>query len=192
MSMLKRTDIFLIKNLAPQRLSRIFNQIKKYKHMKKFIVKETRPAMATWTYEVEAKSEDEAVAKVFDELDVKKVDLAYNVDFEADMGVEVDEETQVSDEVVTMVSFTRQQLIEYTREIQERCKLAVTEAVNDAGIEGEEYTELELDYNNVIQINFDDRAFIKEIESVIDNAFETDDDSVFDEATNVITFMSKR
>ncbi len=91
-----------------------------------------------------------------------------------------------------MVSFTRQQLIEYTREIQERCKLAVTEAVNDAGIEGEEYTELELDYNNVIQINFDDRAFIKEIESVIDNAFETDDDSVFDEATNVITFMSKR
>ena len=91
-----------------------------------------------------------------------------------------------------MVSFTRQQLIEYTREIQERCKLAVTEAVNDAGIEGEEYTELELDYNNVIQINFDDRAFIKEIENVIDNAFETDDDSVFDEATNVITFMSKR
>ena len=91
-----------------------------------------------------------------------------------------------------MVSFTRQQLIEYTREIQERCKLATTEAVNDAGIEGEEYTELELDYNNVIQINFDDRAFIKEIENVIDNAFETDDDSVFDEATNVITFMSKR
>lgn len=83
-------------------------------------------------------------------------------------------------------------MIEYTREIQERCKLAVTEAVNDAGIEGEEYTELELDYNNVIQINFDDRAFIKEIENVIDNAFETDDDSVFDEATNVITFMSKR
>jgi hypothetical protein len=189
--MLKRTDIFLIKNLAPQKLSRIFNQIKKYKHMKKFIVKETRPAMATWTYEVEAKSEDEAVAKVFDELDVKKVDLAYDVDFEADMEVEVDEEAQASDDKI-MVSFTRQQLIEYTREIQERCKLAVTEAVNDAGIEGDEYIELELDYNNVIQINFDDRAFIKEIESVIDNAFETDDDSVFDEATNVITFMSKR
>jgi hypothetical protein len=51
---------------------------------------------------------------------------------------------------------------------------------------------LELDYNNTIQTNFDDRALIKEIESVIDDAFETDDDSVFDEATNVITFMSKR
>jgi hypothetical protein len=92
----------------------------------------------------------------------------------------------------TMAIFTRQQLIEYTREIQERCKSAITEAVNDAGIEGDEYIELELDYNNTIQTNFDDRAFIKEIESVIDNAFETDDDSVFDEATNVITFMTQR
>jgi hypothetical protein len=189
--MLKRTDIFLIKNLAPQRLSRIFNQIKKYKHMKKFIVKETRPAMATWTYEVEAKSEDEAVAKVFDELDVKKVDLAYDVDFEADMGVEVDEETQTSDEAVTMVSFTRQQLIEYTSLIQERCKHVAIEAIKDYGIEGDEYIELELDYNNIIQTNFDDGAFIKEIESIIEEAFGTDDDSVFDEATNVIQFMKK-
>ena len=92
----------------------------------------------------------------------------------------------------TMAIFTRQQLIEYTREIQERCKSAITEAINDAGIEGDEYIELELDYNNTIQTNFDDRAFIKEIESVIDDAFETDDDSVFDEATNVITFMTQR
>jgi hypothetical protein len=92
----------------------------------------------------------------------------------------------------TMAVFTRQQLIEYTREIQERCKSAITEAINDAGIEGDEYIELELDYNNTIQTNFDDRALIKEIESVIDDAFETDDDSVLDEATNVITFMSKR
>ncbi len=92
----------------------------------------------------------------------------------------------------TMVSFTKQQLIEYTREIQERCKLATTEALNNAGIDGDDYIELELDYNNTIQTNFDDRALIKEIESVIDDAFETDDDSVFDEATNVITFMSKR
>lgn len=91
-----------------------------------------------------------------------------------------------------MVSFTKQQLIEYTREIQERCKLATTEALNNAGIDGDDYIELELDYNNTIQTNFDDRALIREIESVIDDAFETDDDSVFDEATNVITFMSKR
>ena len=100
------------------------------------------------------------------------------------------QELEQSEEI--MVRFTRQQLIEYTREIQERCKSAITEAINNAGIEGDEYMELELDYNNTIQTNFDDRALIKEIESVIDDAFETDDDSVFDEVTNVITFMSKR
>jgi hypothetical protein len=160
--------------------------------MKKFIVKETRPAMATWTYEVEAKSEDEAVAKVFDELDVKKVDLTYDVDFEADMGVEVDEETQASDEVVTMVSFTRQQLIEYTREIQERCKLAVTEAVNDAGIEGDEYIELELDWNNTIQTNFNTDALLKEIGNVMDDVIMDDDDSVLDEACNVLDHLAEK
>jgi len=190
--MLKRIDIFLIKNLAPQKLSRIFNQIKKYKHMKKFIVKETRPAMATWTYEVEAKSEDEAVAKVFDELDVQKVNLAYDVDYEADMGVEVDEETQASDEVVTMVSFTRQQLIEYTREIQERCKQASLEAIKNAGIDFDDMVELEMYHNRTVEVNFDESSLYKEIESAIDDGIETDDDSVFDEATNVITFMSKR
>jgi hypothetical protein len=88
--------------------------------------------------------------------------------------------------------FTKDSLIEYTRTIQERCKQAITEAIDNAGIEGDEYMELELDYNNTIQTNFDDRALIKEIESIIDDVFETDDDSVFDEATNVITFMSKR
>ena len=87
--------------------------------------------------------------------------------------------------------FTKDSLIEYTRTIQERCKQAITEAIDNAGIEGDEYIELELDYNNTIQTNFDDRALIKEIESIIDDTFETDDDSVFDEATNVIQFMKK-
>ena len=59
--------------------------------MKKFIVKETRPATAIWTYEVEAESESEALAKVFDEMDVKKVNLAYDVDFEGEMGVDIED-----------------------------------------------------------------------------------------------------
>ena len=92
----------------------------------------------------------------------------------------------------TMAVFTRQQLIEYTREIQERCKLATTEAVKNAGIDFEYMVELELEYDKTITVSFDEGALYREIESVIDDAIETDDDSVFDEATNVITFMSKR
>ena len=92
----------------------------------------------------------------------------------------------------TMAVFTRQQLIEYTREIQERCKLAATEAVKNAGIDFEYMVELELEYDKTITVSFDEGALYREIESAIDDAIETDDDSVFDEATNVITFMSKR
>jgi len=91
-----------------------------------------------------------------------------------------------------MASFTRQQLIEYTREIQERCKLAATEAVKNAGIDFDDMVELELDYDKQISVEFDEDSLYREIECVIDDAVETDDDSVFDEATNVITFMSKR
>jgi len=140
----------------------------------------------------------DSVIKIFFEVGIDGETMEYIID-KLGMRDQMIKQLTPQDDIVelergeeVMVSFTRQQLIEYTREIQERCKSAITEAINDAGIEGDEYIELELDYNNTIQTNFDDRALIKEIESVIDDAFETDDDSVFDEATNVITFMSKR
>ena len=99
------------------------------------------------------------------------------------------QELEQSEEI--MVRFTRQQLINFTREIQERCKQAMIEAVNNAGIDGDEYIELELDWNNTIQTNFNTDALLKEIGNVMDDVVETDDDSVFDEATNVIQFMKK-
>jgi len=89
-------------------------------------------------------------------------------------------------------TFTEQQLIDFTRTVTERCKLAATEAVRDAGMDFDDMVTLELDYNNQISIEFDERSLYSEIESAIDDGIETDDDSVFDEATNVITFMSKR
>ena len=60
--------------------------------MAKFIIKETRPATAIWTYEVEAENESEAIAKVFDEYDTKETpDLTYEVDMDADMQVDIEE-----------------------------------------------------------------------------------------------------
>jgi len=86
----------------------------------------------------------------------------------------------------TMAVFTRQQLIEYTREIQERCKLATTEAVKNAGIDFEYMVELELEYDKTITVSFDEGALYREIESLIDDTFETDDDSVMDEIKNIL------
>jgi len=91
-----------------------------------------------------------------------------------------------------MTWFTRQQLINFTRTVQERCKLAATEAIRNAGIEGDEYMELELDYNNTIQTNFDENALYREIENIIDEAFETDDEAVLSEALDVLEHLNQR
>jgi len=96
------------------------------------------------------------------------------------------------EELTVVTSFTKEELIEYTRAIQERFKTAAVESINNAGIDYEGFVELELGYDNKITIEVDDREINREIESAIDDAFETDDDSIWDEATNVITFMSKR
>ena len=71
----------------------------------------------------------------------------------------------------TMVIFTRQQLIDFTRTVTERCKLAATEAVRDAGMDFEDMVELELDYNKQISVEFDERSLYSEIESAIDGGF---------------------
>ncbi len=89
-----------------------------------------------------------------------------------------------------MASFTRQQLIDYTREVQERCKSAATQAVKNAGIDFEYMVELELDYDKHISVNFDERSLYSEIESAIDDTFETDDEAVLSEVIDVLDTLS--
>ena len=176
--MLKRTDIFLIKNLAPQKLNRIFNQIKKYKHMNKSIVNVVIAALK------EIEIDGEMMEYIINEVGMRdqmiKQLTPQNDIVELERGEEI------------MVRFTKQQLIEYTREIQERCKQASLEAIRNAGIGFDDMVELEMYHDRTVEVNFDESSLYKEIESAIDDGIETDDDSVFDEATNVITFMSKR
>lgn len=90
-----------------------------------------------------------------------------------------------------VASFTKNALIEYTCTIQERFKTAAIESITNAGIDFEDMVELELD-RNTISVHFDERTLHSEIESAIDEAFEMDDESIWIEATNVITYMSKR
>ncbi len=94
-------------------------------------------------------------------------------------------------ELTVVTSFTKEELIEYTREIQSRALEAVKEAVKGSGVDIESYVSLDL-YDREIQIEVDEDNIYREINSNIEDAFETDDDSIWDEATNVIMFMSKR
>ena len=52
--------------------------------------------------------------------------------------------------------------------------------------------ELELDYNKQISVEFDERSLYSEIESAIDDAFETDDEAVLSEALDVLEHLSQR
>ena len=87
-----------------------------------------------------------------------------------------------------VASFTKNALIEYTREIQERMMNGVEEAIKGSGVDIESYVELDL-YGREINIEVDEDSIYSEIISNVKDIFETDDDSVFDEATNVISFM---
>ena len=87
-----------------------------------------------------------------------------------------------------VASFTKNALIEYTREIQERMMNVVEVAIKGSGVDIESYVELDL-YNREINIEVDEDSIYSEIISNVKDIFETDDDSIFDEATNVISFM---
>ena len=87
-----------------------------------------------------------------------------------------------------VASFTKNALIEYTRTIQERALEAAKEAVKGSGVDIESYVELDL-YGRELQIEIDEDSIYSEINSSIEDHFETDDDSIWDEATNVISFM---
>jgi hypothetical protein len=58
--------------------------------MKKFIVTETRRAFHTWTYEVEAESEEQAIELV-ENGDVNPDDFDNEIDYCSDATYEVDE-----------------------------------------------------------------------------------------------------
>lgn len=91
---------------------------------------------------------------------------------------------------IVAAAFTKDSLIEYTRAIQERALEAAKEAVKGSGVDIESYIYLDL-YGKIIRINIYEDSIYSEINSSIEDAFETDDDSVYDEATNVIMFMKK-
>ena len=138
----------------------------------------------------------DSVIKIFFEVGIDGETMEYIID---KMGmrdqmikqlVTNKQELEQSEEI--MVRFTRKQLINFTREIQERCKQAMIEAVNNAGIDGDEYIELELDWNNTIQTNFNTDALLKEIGNVMDDVIVDDDDSVLDEACNVLDHLAEK
>ena len=91
-------------------------------------------------------------------------------------------------------TLTKQQIIEFTRDIQERALEAAKAAIEGTGGDFDQYVELELncDINgNYIKINVDEDGILGEVVDNVRDVFETDDDSVYDEVLNVLENISQ-
>jgi len=88
--------------------------------------------------------------------------------------------------------FSEQRLIEFTREIQSRALQATKAAVKASDLDMEDYVDLDFDaFNRTIDIEVDEDRVYKDIISNLEDVFETDDDSIMDEITNVLRIMIK-
>ena len=86
--------------------------------------------------------------------------------------------------------FTEKELIDYTREIQSRALAAVTAAVKSSRVDMESYVELDL-YGRNIEVEVDCDSICDEIIDNIKDVFETDDDSIKDEMSNVLIHLAQ-
>lgn len=89
------------------------------------------------------------------------------------------------------VSFSQQELIEFTREIQSRALEAAVSAIESSGVDMESHVSLELNYGNQIDIEVDEDTIYSVIVDNVRDVFETDDDSIKDEIDDVIDHLFK-
>jgi hypothetical protein len=89
------------------------------------------------------------------------------------------------------VSFSQQELIQFTREIQSRALEAAVSAIESSGVDMESHIELELNYGNQIDIEVNEDAIYSVIVDNVRDVFETDDDSIKDEIDDVLEHLFK-
>jgi hypothetical protein len=106
------------------------------------------------------------------------------------------EQTPQNNDLVTLkrgkevaVSFSPQELIQFTREIQSRALEAAISAIESSGVDMESHVELELNFNNQIDIEVDEDTIYSVIVDNVRDVFETDDDSIKDEINNVLKHL---
>lgn len=89
------------------------------------------------------------------------------------------------------IVFTRAELIEFATKLTERVITSAKEAVTDTSIDTDDLVSLELNAwsGNTIDIELDKDKLVECIHSEIDDAIDTDEDSIDDEVTAVLGEM---
>jgi hypothetical protein len=87
------------------------------------------------------------------------------------------------------IVFTRAELLNFAAKLTERVVTAAKEAVTDTSIDTDDLVSLELAWSNTIDIELDKDKLVECIHSEIDDAIDTDEDSIDDEVTAVLGEM---
>ena len=84
--------------------------------------------------------------------------------------------------------FTKEELVMFAAKLMERTMIAIKEAINGVDVD-ESVVGLDLDYDNQINIDLDQRSIRDAFEEEINNTIELDNDSVEVEVLNILEHM---
>ena len=102
---------------------------------------------------------------------------------------EAENKVNIVDPKEPVFMLTKQEIIDYTRTIQERAWNATEEAIKGVGGDFEQYVELELSYTNCIDITVDEDSLLREVIDSVSEVFETDDEAVYSEVLDVLEHL---
>ena len=85
--------------------------------------------------------------------------------------------------------FTREELITFAAKLMERTVQACKEAISDTDFDADYICSLELNYNNQIEVEIENRVIRDTVSDEIDNTIELDNDSVEVEVDNILRDM---
>jgi hypothetical protein len=143
----------------------------------------------------------EQLMEIQDQIDSMKMHLTNTESFKAqsteftpccDDGCACDGKDQVTltNRTVVKRTFTEEQVVEITTELANRIVIACKEAVENACFDDDSLVNLELNYNNQIEINLNDDSIKEVFKSEIDDFVNIDTDSIAVEVDNIIEHLS--
>ena len=124
------------------------------------------------------------------EEDVEKIILRRGEVIEAPDDEDETDPHELAAQAQTIV-FTRDELLNFAAKLTERVITAAKEAVTDTSIDTDDLVSLELNAwsGNTIDIELDKDKLVECIHSEIDDAIDTDEDSIDDEVTAILGEM---
>lgn len=143
----------------------------------------------------------EQLMEIQDQVDSMKMHLMNTESFKAqsteftpccDDACGCKDQVTLTNRTVVERAFTEEQVVAITTELANRIVIACKEAVENACFDDDSLVNLELNYNNQIEINLNDDSIKEVFKSEIDDFVNIDTDSIADEVSSIIEHLDIR